>query len=90
MTQTFNTNIELNNIETENSIHDASSINRLTSSNTKFKITHWNCNSVKNKANELKQFLKENNPDVFSLNEIKCDEKWANEILNIDNYNLIY
>ena len=90
MTQTFNTNIELNNIETENSIHDASTINRLTSSNTKFKITHWNCNSVKNKANELKQFLKENNPDVISLNEIKCDEKWANEILNIDNYNLIY
>ena len=47
---------------------------------------HWNCNSIKNKELELKQFLEHNKSDFLSLNEIKCSTAWANELLNIDGY----
>ena len=33
-------------------------------------VVHWNCNSVKNKIEELKLFIDKNRPDVISLNEI--------------------
>ena len=40
--------------------------------NKQFKAIHWNCNSLKNKVSELKQFLRDHSPDIMSLNEIKC------------------
>ena len=54
------------------------------------KVNHWNCNSIKNKQLEFKNYLHVNKPDVVSLNEIKCCNNWANELLNISGYNLIY
>jgi exonuclease III len=43
------------------------------------KVNHWNCNSIKNKQLEFKNYLHVNKPDVVSLNEIKCCNNWANE-----------
>lgn len=54
------------------------------------KINHWNCNSIKNKDLKLKYFLEKNKPDVLSINEIKCNEYWANTKLCFENYNVIY
>ena len=54
--------------------------------NNKLLFHHWNCNSIKNKELELKQFLEHNKSDFLSLNEIKSSTAWANELLNIDGY----
>ena len=58
--------------------------------NKQFKVIHCNCNSVKNKVNELKQFLSSHSPDIMFLNEIKCNNYWANELLVFENYNTIF
>lgn len=68
--------------------------NNLNQSNTnkpsKIKINHLNCNSIKNKLLEFKNYLENFKPDIFSLNEIKCSDNWANELLYFDNYNTTY
>ena len=80
-----NCNSTVDNFLTNTQMHESNLIQ-----DSQFKIIHWNCNSVKNKASELKQFLIINKPDLLSLNEIKCDKYWANVTLNIENYNLVY
>ena len=54
------------------------------------KVIHWNCNSIKNKINEFLIFIQLNKPDLISLNETKCCETWANELLCISGYNSAY
>ena len=81
-----NQQIFLNNENNNNSVNNSPNINSINN----IKIIHWNCNSVKNKIDELKQFLFINKPNIMSLNEIKCNEYEANEFLNINGYNNIY
>jgi exonuclease III len=50
------------------------------------KITHWNCNGIRNKATELGYFLKESKPDIVSLNEIKVNNSTARRILDFEGY----
>ena len=49
-------------------------------------ITHWNCNSIKNKKTEFINFLNLKKPDLVSLNETKLGE---HDIFNIKNYKTI-
>lgn len=49
-------------------------------------MTHWNCNSIKNKKIELKNFLNNYNPLIVSLNETKSDNIGD---LVFKNYNVI-
>jgi exonuclease III len=49
-------------------------------------ILQWNCNSIKSKIEFLKSYLSRNEIDMIVLNEIKCTNYQANNIININNY----
>ena len=51
-----------------------------------FSISHWNCCSINNKMELLAKFLRDNNFDVFSLNETKLKE---GKSLEFQNYNFV-
>jgi exonuclease III len=51
-----------------------------------FKILHWNCNSISNKASEFKDFLFREKPSIVSLNETKLDYELANYNLRFNGY----
>ena len=54
---------------------------------SKIKIMHWNCFSLTIPRNsELKQFLIDNKPDIFLLQEIKLDNAKANLRLRYEGY----
>ena len=73
-----------------NNVNSVKSVNKLRNNKTKhiskLKIMHWNCNSIKDKVEGLSRLLKKEKPDVFSLNEIKCNENEANDKLRFDKY----
>lgn len=55
------------------------------------KVVHWNSfKMTRNKCAELKYFIKQNNPDIISLNEIKLNEQNGNEMLPFNNYDTYY
>ena len=54
------------------------------------KVQQFNCNSIRNKESEFREFLLKSKPDIISLNEIKCNEAEANYLLNINGYNVEY
>ncbi len=53
------------------------------------KIMHWNCNSIKNKFKFLEQYLFDNDIDIISLNELKCEQELWNHICNMPRYNKV-
>ena len=58
---------------------------------TKLNIIHWNCfKMTPNRSAELDSFIKQNKPDIISLNEVKLEEYSANYYLNFENYKTIY
>ena len=51
------------------------------------KIVHWNSFKMTiSKCEELNEFIKKNNPDIMSLNEVKMNHEEANYYLNFNNY----
>lgn len=52
----------------------------------KLVIHQWNCNWVKNKLLELKNYLQINRVEVMILNDVKLN---TNDTLNVRNYNTI-
>ena len=58
---------------------------------TKLNIIHWNCfKMTPNRSAELDSFIRQNKPDIISLNEVKLEEHSANYYLNFENYKTIY
>jgi exodeoxyribonuclease-3 len=54
-----------------------------------FKIVTWNVNSIKVRLNHLREFIKEHDPDVICLQELKCETaKFPSEELSDLPYNL--
>ncbi len=56
----------------------------------KFKVLHWNCNSIADKAIVFNLLIQKQKPDVISLNEIKCSVEEANLYLRFDGYYPIF
>jgi exonuclease III len=50
------------------------------------KVIHWNCAGFKNKPFEFSQMLRDEEPDIVAINELKCDTEWANSLLIFDGY----
>ena len=70
---------------------ETSLLNNHQNNNSKtFRIIHWNCNSIKSKDKLLELYLFYSQPDVVSLNEIKCDKFWAVQHLKILGYNAVF
>ena len=84
-TSTFNTTNSWNYIKTanDNSMIPQNNSQPLNTTNG-MKVSHWNCNSIKNKINEFLVIIQLNQPDLISLNEIKCCETWAIERLCVN------
>ena len=53
-------------------------------------MIHWNCNSLNNKIDEIKDFCFNHEPHIISLNETKLNDNRADYVLSIDKYNLIH
>ena len=54
------------------------------------KIIHFNCNGVVSKNLTKASFLKFEKPSIMSLNELRCSEPNANDVLRFENYNIYY
>lgn len=54
------------------------------------KISTWNVNSIRSRLNSLDYFIKNSNPDIILLQELKCtDEQFPQLELSQYNYNII-
>lgn len=54
-----------------------------------FKIVTWNINSIKVRLNHLRELIKEHDPDIICLQELKCEtKKFPKEELSDLPYNL--
>ncbi|UAT43106.1 exodeoxyribonuclease III [Anaplasmataceae bacterium AB001_6] len=54
------------------------------------KIVSWNVNSIRSRIGILKYFIKDNNPDIILLQEIKCEEhQFPYEEIEDMNYNFV-
>ena len=42
--------------------------------NKLFYIIHWNCNSLRNKIEDLKEYILINKPNIVCINETKCND----------------
>jgi hypothetical protein len=54
------------------------------------KLIHWNCNHISNKIAFITNLIDKYNPDIISLNEIKCNKITANHYLNFENYTSVH
>jgi exonuclease III len=54
--------------------------------NNQLKIMLWNCNSIRNKIENLKIYIKTEKPDIILLNETKCDKETGNFFLELPGY----
>ena len=55
------------------------------------KVVQWNCNKMTvNRCEELNLLIKEIDPDIICLNEVKLDQHRANYQLSFENYETIY
>ena len=55
------------------------------------KISTWNVNSIRARIENLLSWLKETNPDIVLLQELKCtDDQFPILELSNLNYNIIY
>jgi exonuclease III len=71
---TFN---ELNN--TQLGSNDLTRCNKMLEN---LKITHWNCNSVRNKITDITEYLQNENVDILCLNEVRIqNEIFLNHLL---------
>jgi hypothetical protein len=81
--------LDLSNINNEqnfpvNNSNTISLSNKIAKHNN-LKILHWNCNHLKNKIEFIENLIEKYDPDVISLNEIKCNEIMKNVYLNFNN-----
>ena len=55
------------------------------------KVVQWNCNKMTvSRCEELNLLIKEIDPDIICLNEVKLDQHRANYQLSFENYETIY
>ena len=53
------------------------------------KITTWNVNSIRSRLHSFDYLVKNSNPDVILMQELKClDEQFP--LTELENYNYIY
>ena len=63
-------------------------INNIETEKNQLKVGHWNCRSINNKKYIFNKFLRDNEFDVFGLNETKLDDKNKKEF-ELTNYNIV-